>query len=38
MHFNFRIYKFVAVRYLMYALVPLYSLLILHEINMLAQI
>ncbi|MGB5306165.1 MAG: DUF5658 family protein [Gammaproteobacteria bacterium] len=38
MHHNFRVYKIIAVRYLMYALVPLYSLLIAHEINMLAQI
>jgi len=38
MHFNFRIYKYVAVRYLIYALVPLYSLLILHELTMLANI
>ncbi|HYQ71892.1 MAG TPA: DUF5658 family protein [Gammaproteobacteria bacterium] len=38
MHFNFRIYRFIAVRYLIYALVPLYSLLILHEINMLANL
>jgi hypothetical protein len=38
MHFNFRIYRFIAVRYLIYALVPLYSLLIMHEINMLASL
>lgn len=38
MHHNFRVYKIIAVRYLMYALVPLYSLLIVHEINMLAQV
>lgn len=38
MHFNFRVYKYVAVRYLVYALVPMYSLLILHELNMLANI
>ena len=38
MHFNFRIYRFIAVRYLIYALVPMYSLLIAHEINMLANI
>jgi hypothetical protein len=37
-HFNFRIYRFIAVRYLIYALVPLYSLLIAHEINMLANL
>lgn len=38
MHFNFRIYRFVAVRYLIYALVPLYSLLIFHELTMLANL
>ena len=38
MHFNFRIYRFIAVRYLIYALVPMYSLLIMHEINMLANL
>ena len=38
MHFNFRVYKYIAVRYLVYALVPLYSLLIFHELNMLASI
>ena len=35
MHLNFRIYRIIAVRYLMYALVPLYSLLIAHELRML---
>ena len=38
MHFNFRIYKYIAVRYLIYALVPLYSLLIFHELAMLARL
>jgi len=38
MHFNFRIYRFIAVRYLVYALVPLYSLLIFHELRMLYNI
>ena len=38
MHFNFRVYKYIAVRYLIYALVPLYSLLIFHELTMLANI
>jgi hypothetical protein len=38
MHFNFRIYKYIAVRYLIYALVPLYSLLIFHELRMLANL
>jgi hypothetical protein len=38
MHFNFRIYRVIAVRYLMYALVPVYMALIAHEINMLQQV
>lgn len=38
MHYNFRIYRVIAVRYLMYALVPVYMALIAHEINMLQQI
>jgi hypothetical protein len=38
MHFNFRIYKYIAVRYVLYALVPVYSLLIYHELSMLASI
>jgi hypothetical protein len=38
LHFNFRVYKYVAVRYVIYALVPLYSLLIFHELTMLANI
>lgn len=38
MHFNFRVYRIIAVRYIMYALVPVYVLLIAHEINMLTQI
>ncbi|NNJ94822.1 MAG: hypothetical protein HKP57_08780 [Halobacteria archaeon] len=38
MHFNFRIYRFIAVRYILYALVPAYSLLIYHELSMLASI
>jgi hypothetical protein len=35
MHFNFRIYRYISVRFLMYALIPVYLLLILHELNML---
>ena len=35
LHLNFTIYRIIAVRYLMYALVPLYSLLIAHELQML---
>jgi len=38
MHLNFRVYKFIVVRYLIFALVPLYSLLIAHELHMLSQI
>lgn len=38
LHFNFRVYKYVAVRYVIYGLVPLYSLLIFHELTMLANI
>ena len=38
MHFNFRIYRIFSVRYLMYALVPIYIVLIAHEINLLYQI
>ncbi len=38
LHFNFRVYKYISVRYLVYGLVPLYSLLIFHELTMLANI
>ena len=38
MHLNFRIYRFIAVRYVLYALVPLYALLFYYELNMLASI
>ena len=38
MHLNFHIYKFIAVRYLIFALVPMYSLLIAHELHMLSQL
>ena len=38
MHYNFMIYRYIAVKYVMYALVPAYSLLILHELRMLANI
>jgi predicted exporter len=37
-HFNFRIYKYIAVRYLVYGLIPVYVVLILHELNMLSQL
>jgi hypothetical protein len=38
LHFNFRVYRVIAVRYLIYAFVPMYMLLIAHEINMLYSI
>jgi hypothetical protein len=38
LHFNFRIYRFIAVRYLIYALVPMYSVLIIYEMNLLANL
>jgi len=38
MHYNFTIYKYIAVKYVMYMLVPAYLLLILHELNMLSNI
>lgn len=37
MHYNFRIYRFIAVKYVIFALIPAYSLLILHELRMLAS-
>ena len=38
MHYNFMIYRYIAVRYIIYALVPLYGLLIVHELRLLAII
>jgi hypothetical protein len=38
MHFNFRIYKYISVKYLMYFLIPVYVVLIMHELTMLASI
>ena len=38
MHYNFMIYRYIAVKYVMFALVPAYSLLILHELKMLANL
>jgi hypothetical protein len=38
MHYNFRIYRFIAVKYVIFALIPTYSLLILYELRMLASI
>jgi len=37
-HSNFVIYRYITVRYVIYALVPVYVLLILHEINLLTSI
>ena len=38
LHFNFHIYKVLPVRYLIYALMPLYAFLIAHEINLLGEL
>jgi len=38
LHFNFQIYRVLPVRYLMYALMPLYALLIAHEISLLGDL
>jgi hypothetical protein len=38
LHFNFHIYRVVPVRYLMYALMPIYAFLIAHEINLLGEL
>ena len=38
LHFNFHIYRVLPVRYLMYALMPLYALLIAHEISLLSEL
>ncbi|MBT8122508.1 MAG: hypothetical protein KJO10_08255, partial [Gammaproteobacteria bacterium] len=38
MHHNFRIYRYLAVRYVLYAIVPVYAVLIYHELTMLANI
>jgi hypothetical protein len=38
LHFNFQIYKVLPVRYLMYALMPLYAFLIAHEIILLGEL
>lgn len=38
MHFNFRLFRLFSVRYLVFALVPLYALLFIYEINLLSQI
>jgi hypothetical protein len=37
-HFNFHLYKVLPVRYLMYALMPLYAFLIAHEISLLGEL
>jgi hypothetical protein len=38
LHFNFHIYRVLPVRYLIYALMPLYAFLIAHEINLLGEL
>jgi hypothetical protein len=38
LHFNFHIYRVLPVRYLMYALMPLYAFLIAHEISLLGEL
>jgi hypothetical protein len=38
LHFNFHLYKVLPVRYVMYALMPLYALLIAHEIILLGDL
>ena len=38
LHFNFNIYRVLPVRYLVYALMPLYAFLIAHEIRLLEQL
>ena len=35
LHFHFQVYRVLPVRYLMYALMPLYALLIAHELSLL---
>ena len=37
-HFNFNIYRVLPVRYLLYALMPIYAFLITHEISLLAEL
>ena len=38
LHFNFQLYKVLPVRYLIYALMPLYAFLIAHEISLLGEL
>jgi hypothetical protein len=38
LHFNFQLYKVLPVRYLVYALMPLYAFLIAHEITLLGEL
>jgi hypothetical protein len=38
LHFNFHIYRVLPVRYLMYALMPLYAFLIAHELSLLVEL
>jgi hypothetical protein len=37
MHLNFNVYKVLPVRYLLYALMPLYAMLIAHELSLLDE-
>jgi hypothetical protein len=37
-HFNFKIYRVLPVRYLMYALMPLYAILIAYELSLLGDL
>jgi hypothetical protein len=38
LHFNFNLYKVLPVRYLIYALMPIYAFLIAHEISLLGEL
>ena len=38
LHFNFQLYKVLPVRYLIYALMPIYAFLIAHEISLLGEL
>ena len=38
LHFNFHLYRVLPVRYVMYALMPIYALLIAHEISLLGDL
>ena len=38
LHFNFHLYRVLPVRYVMYALMPIYAFLIAHEISLLGDL